>query len=623
MPSILRRSKYIAAAIGLALALSGAALAQVPTVIEGRDVLPYLNQVIDWQRRLSILEVPAELPRVLLIRNSLHDHTAKAVAAAFNAAHAIAATLPAQSPDTSVTDDSTQPKSGGIEKAIHKATTEVHDLQAALDKADGAHRQSLDGQLKLAQEHLTLIKTIATAIGNQSDDNDTLDEQIEKLSDTVPEADGGSGKQTAAPPVASAAASTTEGGMAGVLGDLYGYMKEKQEIKTLRNETQAMLEESRGRSRALRDTVQSLMKQGADIAKTAPAQKAPAKHAGARKAAPAPVATPAAAPVAPAPTYDDLLSDMKQISTIAVPLSQLNLALDASSRDLGQWSDALSQQIHTIARRLGWRLGVMGSTILCLFALSGLFSRATRRYVLDERRQVQLRTFRKLVLICSIATIIFLGFFTDFTSLATFAGLITAGLAVALQTVILSVVAFFHFFGSFGIRVGDRITISGVTGRVMQIGMVRFYLMEVERSEVGFIPTGRVVGFPNSILFQPTPFFHQVPGTNFVWTEINLTLDPSVDHTAAFKKIHDTVTRVYASQRSSIELQQTALNHFTRFKAQMAEPQIYTRITGSGLVMTIRYAVQREQETDLHLKMTEELLSVIKKDPQLKFVGVG
>jgi hypothetical protein len=171
--------------------------------------------------------------------------------------------------------------------------------------------------------------------------------------------------------------------------------------------------------------------------------------------------------------------------------------------------------------------------------------------------------------------------------------------------------------------VGDRITISGVTGRVMQIGMVRFYLMEVERSEVGFIPTGRVVGFPNSILFQPTPFFHQVPGTNFVWTEINLTLAPSVDHITAHKKIHEVVSRVYASQRDFIQLQETALNHFTRFKAQMAEPQMYMRITGSGLVMTIRYAVQREQETEVHLKMTEELLAVVKRDPELKFVGVG
>ena len=604
-----RRFASFIAALGLALALSGAALAQVPAIMDGKDILPYLNQMIDWQRRLSLLEVPAELPRLQIIRNTLHQHTAKAVAASFSAAREIAEALPPPPPEASA--EGTDGKGHNLQKAIARAAQQVHDLQAALASAHTPqHRAALDGQLKLAQEHLSLIKTIATAVGARGeDDDDSLDSQITKLSDTLPETDGGTGKQVAVT-TAAAAAAPTEAGAAGVIADLYDYMKQKQQVKALRNETQALLDDSRTRSRAIREMVQNLMAQGAEIGK-ASAGPVPKK------------ADPKAPPAAKIPTYDELLADMKLISAVAVPLSELNLSLDAAVRDLTQWSEALSQQIRDMTRRLAWRLGIMGSTILGLCLLSMLFARATRRYILDERRQVQLRTFRKLVLMVSIALVVFLGFFTDFTSLATFAGLITAGLAVALQTVILSVVAFFHFFGSFGIRVGDRITIQGVTGRVMQIGMTRFYLMELERSDVGFLPTGRIVGFPNSILFQPLPFVRQVPGTNFVWSEIKLTLDPSMDHEAMYKKIHEVVTRVYAKQRDIIQTQELALHNITRFKVQMAEPQLYLRITGSGLSLTIRYAVQREQETELHLKMTEELLAVIKKDPELKFVGMG
>ena len=603
------RFNYIIAALGLVLALSGAALAQVPAVMDGKDIMPYLNQMIDWQRRLSLLEMPTELPRLQIIRNTLHQHTAKAVAASFSAAREIAETLPPPPPATAA--DGADAKGHNLQKAIANATQQVRDLQAALAQARSPQRRAaLDGQLKLAQEHLSLIKTIATAVGAKGEgDDDSLDAQITKLSETLPEADGGTGKQTAVA-AAAAAAPPAEVGAAGVIADLYDFIKQKQQVKALRNETQAMLDDSRTRSRAIRDTVQSLMAQGVEIGKASDG------------AAP-PNPDPKAAPAPKAPTYDELLADMKLISAVAVPLSELNVALDASIRDLGQWSDALSQQIRDMTRRLAWRLGVMGSTILGLCLLSMLFARATRRYILDERRQMQLRTFRKLVLMLSIALVVFLGFFTDLTSLATFAGLITAGLAVALQTVILSVVAFFQFFGSFGIRVGDRITIQGVTGRVMQIGMTRFYLMELDRSDVGFLPTGRIVGFPNSILFQPLPFVRQVPGTNFVWSEIKLTLDPTMDHEAMYKKIHEVVTRVYSQQRDIIQTQEMALHNITRFKVQMADPQLYLRITGTGLLLTIRYAVQREQETELHLKMTEALLAVIKKDPELKFVGVG
>jgi small-conductance mechanosensitive channel len=283
----------------------------------------------------------------------------------------------------------------------------------------------------------------------------------------------------------------------------------------------------------------------------------------------------------------------------------------------------LLQQMRIVGRHLALRLGVMSAVVLGLCLISSLFGRATRRYVLDDRRKIQLRTIRKIVLSTAIALVVFLGFFTDFSSLATFAGLITAGLAVAFQTFLLSLVAFFHFFGAFGIRVGDRITISGVTGRVMQIGLSRFYLMELVKSDVGYLPTGRIVGFSNAVLFQPMPFFRQTPGTNFVWSEINMTLDPSVDYESAHKKIETVVNTVYAKQREIMRRQEAALFNITHFKAEVSQPQMYLKITGTGLLLTIRYSVQREQETELHLQMTEALLVVIRKDPELKIVNVG
>jgi len=47
--------------------------------------------------------------------------------------------------------------------------------------------------------------------------------------------------------------------------------------------------------------------------------------------------------------------------------------------------------------------------------------------------------------------------------------------AVALQTVILSGVAYFFFIGRFGVRVGDRVTITNITGDVIEIGLFRIY----------------------------------------------------------------------------------------------------------------------------------------------------
>ena len=115
------------------------------------------------------------------------------------------------------------------------------------------------------------------------------------------------------------------------------------------------------------------------------------------------------------------------------------------------------------------------------------------------------------------------------SSLATYAGLLTAGLAVALQNVIVSIVAYFFLIGRYGLRVGDRVTISGVTGDVLEIGLVRLYLMEMTGGAADLQPTGRVVGFSNSVLFQPSALFRQMPGADYVWHSVALTLTPDTD----------------------------------------------------------------------------------------------
>src|SRR5258707_15767020 len=103
----------------------------------------------------------------------------------------------------------------------------------------------------------------------------------------------------------------------------------------------------------------------------------------------------------------------------------------------------------------------------------------------------------------AIGVILVLAFATQLGSAVTFAGLLTAGIAVALQNVIVSVVAYFFLIGKYGIRVGDRVQIAGVNGEVVDIGLVRIHVMELG-GPGDAQPTGRIVALSNSIVFQPT-----------------------------------------------------------------------------------------------------------------------
>ena len=101
---------------------------------------------------------------------------------------------------------------------------------------------------------------------------------------------------------------------------------------------------------------------------------------------------------------------------------------------------------------------MLGFAILVVVILAEIWRRATLRYVKDLRRRYQFLLLRRIVMWLAIGITVAFGLATEIGSLATFAGLITAGIAVALQKVILAIAGYFFQSASmaFGLAIGCR-----------------------------------------------------------------------------------------------------------------------------------------------------------------------
>jgi len=240
------------------------------------------------------------------------------------------------------------------------------------------------------------------------------------------------------------------------------------------------------------------------------------------------------------------------------------------------------------------------------------------------RRRHQFLLVRRIVMFFVFAIIIAFSFSTDLGSLTTFAGLILAGLAVSLQNVIQSAVGYFVLLGKYGVRVGDRIQIAGTTGNVVDVDLMRLSLMELGDSGTGIdgMPTGRTVEFPNAIVFQPTAgFFKQIPGTNFSWHEVTLTLATDSDYGVLEKRILKAVDAVFATYRDNLEQQYRSMERTLNLPIEMPHPQGRLRFTQSALEMIIRYPVTSEHTAEIDDQITRALLDVMKSEPKVKAVG--
>jgi small-conductance mechanosensitive channel len=319
---------------------------------------------------------------------------------------------------------------------------------------------------------------------------------------------------------------------------------------------------------------------------------------------------------------DQLTAQFKQTSAAMLPLSKMSFLLDLCAGNLADLRDGVKAQARDELRQLGFRLTVLLILIAAVLGVGEIWRRTTFRYVHDARRRYQFLLLRRIAMWVGIALVVILTFASQLGSAVTFAGLLTAGVAVALQNVIVSMVAYFFLIGKYGIRVGDRVQIAGVTGEVVDIGLVRIHLMELSGPGESQ-PTGRIVAFSNSVVFQPSGgVFKQIPGTNFVWHEVKLVLAPETDYHAAKDRISQAADAALANDKESLEVQRQMMErNLSSVSSAELRAKVRLHYAASGIEAVVTFPVELEKGTETDDQMMKELLAALERDPKLKLVS--
>ncbi len=317
--------------------------------------------------------------------------------------------------------------------------------------------------------------------------------------------------------------------------------------------------------------------------------------------------------------FDTLTSTFQVLANATLPLSQESVLLDNARGTLTTWRATVDAEYKDVLRSLLVRVAIIAIALGILAIINRVLNGAAVKYVSDVRRRRQLLLLRRILVGFLTGLVLIFGFVTQFSSLATFAGFITAGIAVGLQSILLSVAAYFFIVGRYGIRVGDRVTVAGVTGEVIEVGLVRFYMMELVGSGTELHSTGRVAVFANSVLFQSgTPIYKQMPGTEYAWHELTAKLIPGADPKAASSAVLKVVTDVYATYAAKIEAQNHQVESW--MGAAMPQPQVESRLqlTDGGLQFAVLFPVELEHAAEVDQQIAEALVRELRTDGPLK-----
>jgi small-conductance mechanosensitive channel len=166
--------------------------------------------------------------------------------------------------------------------------------------------------------------------------------------------------------------------------------------------------------------------------------------------------------------------------------------------------------------------------------------------------------------------------------------------------------------------VGDRISVSGITGDVIYVGLVRLYLTELAGVGSDLHPTGRVVVISNSVLFLGIPLLKQIPGTAYAWHEVVMKLEHGSDYTLAENKLLEAVNSVYSQYRESIEEQHQANKGLMTVTPVVPTPLARLQLMEKGLHLVVRYPVVLRRETEIDNQMAKTVVEVIHNNQELR-----
>jgi len=173
--------------------------------------------------------------------------------------------------------------------------------------------------------------------------------------------------------------------------------------------------------------------------------------------------------------------------------------LEEYQSHLPPWRTAVASQYRQAWKKLTIRLLIVALVVGLLFGLGEISRRLALGRIQDPNRRRVISMVHRFLTLFAIAVVAVFSVASDLSSLATYFGLLTAGMAVALQNVILASLGYLVLMGKRGIRIGDRIQVSGITGDVINMGMLQFQLREFDVEEGRF--TGHVATFSNSLVF--------------------------------------------------------------------------------------------------------------------------
>jgi small-conductance mechanosensitive channel len=273
-------------------------------------------------------------------------------------------------------------------------------------------------------------------------------------------------------------------------------------------------------------------------------------------------------------------------------------------------------QAHGLNPELQTKLLFSVVSIATLWAVHRIVLGLAYRRVTDPWSRYR---WRKAVTYVALAVgIVLIGrtWFVGMQTLATFLGLLSAGLAIALKDPVANLAGWAFIVWARPFEVGDRIQLGLHAGDVIDLRLLQFTLNEIGNWVDADQSTGRIIHIPNGRVFTE-PLANYDKGFKYIWNEVPVLITFESD----WRKAKEILTRIAFrhAEHLTAKAEEDLLTASRQYLINYTKltPIVYTKVVDSGVQLTLRYLIEPRKRRGTQHAIWEEILTEFAQYPDI------
>ena len=307
---------------------------------------------------------------------------------------------------------------------------------------------------------------------------------------------------------------------------------------------------------------------------------------------------------------EDRMTDLRNRLVLAETTQRIKE--EAAQREAAEYRRWQRQLVIS----LSLLLAVVALLLILRFLVSRHVEDPDRRYAANRALSIAMT----LVLTIGLAII----FLRQFPHLFTGIGVVLAGVAIALQEVILSFFGFFAIRGARGYRVGDWVRIGDYYGEVVDIGLLVTILEEVTPFGVmgnqGGAKTGALTWINNNAIFREK-MTNYTRGFPYIWCVLSytVTFESNWEHAEEILyEIAEGNDEILTTAKLARKRLAEAASNFA-IKVDNTEPRVRTWTADSGIELRLRFMAHPRRRRALIDAVNRDILRAITTAEDIDF----